>query len=106
LICKPSYSVWRKRCAQWNSDSTIRASSTSATSGLASSVAMWSRVGGVSHPSGKATPKRNSSAGISIAETTPPALKSIHRNGSASRLIIYAPRTSQNTTADATSHAA
>ena len=31
------------------------------------------------------------SAGISSAETTPPALKSIHRNGSASRLIISAP---------------
>ena len=40
-----------------------------------------------------------------MPDTTPPALKSIHSNGSGCRLIIYAPSRSQATTTDATAHA-
>ena len=47
-------------------------------------------------------PKSSSSTGISIADSTPPALKSSHRNGSGWRLIIQAPLRSQATNADTT----
>src|SRR5262245_16091262 len=45
-------------------------------------------LGGGSHPSGNATPKRRTSAGMNSAASTPPALKSSHRNGSSGRLAM------------------
>ena len=67
----------------WNSDSVQRTKSTMRDQrdgpGRPTSCA-W--LGGDSHASGNATPNRNTRMGISSADSTPPALNSIHSKGS------------------------
>src|SRR5881296_3249121 len=57
-------------------------------SGCLSSPKSCSWLGAASHPRGNASPNSNRWIGISIADTTPPALKSIHKNGSFDLLCI------------------
>src|SRR5262245_59075354 len=56
--------------------------------GLRASASRWPWLGAEIHPSGNATPNRNSNTGTSTAAATPPALNSSQRKGSTRRLDI------------------
>ena len=75
-------------------------------SGLPSTATICAWLGAATHPNGNATPKSNSRMGISIADSTPPALKSSHSHGSGCCLITYATqRISQAMSTDVRTHA-
>src|SRR5688572_10709237 len=61
---------------------------TTRVSGWLSNDSRCSWPGGEIHPNGNARPNRNTRIGITSAATTPPALNSIHTNGSIDRLAM------------------